>query len=160
MPDPIVFSDMVSTADGKTLLLTHPNSELARRNVSLFSSGDGGASWTLRALLDDGPSQYSSLAVLPNGSVAAQWNSGCQHPFDADPDCAKSCAGVSMKCNGCHSCPDKPGQSGCYKQCGSCPKGCVHCHRFNASSWEASPACDKAMPAHDKFAVLTLPAAA
>ena len=42
LPDPIVFSDLTSTADGKTLLLTHPNSQSTRRNVSLFASVDGG----------------------------------------------------------------------------------------------------------------------
>jgi len=30
LPDPIVFSDITSTADGKTLLLTHPNSAYVR----------------------------------------------------------------------------------------------------------------------------------
>eukprot|EP01044_Picomonas_judraskeda_P017391 COSAG03_NODE_3264_length_2119_cov_1.878713_1_plen_530_part_00 len=78
LPDPIVFSDMTATADGRTLLLTHPPSESARRNVSLFASVDGGASWTLATQLEHGPSQYSSVAVLPNGSLAIQSDSGCQ----------------------------------------------------------------------------------
>ena len=78
LPDPIVFSDMTATADGRTLLLTHPPSESARRNVSLFASVDGGASWTLATQLEHGPSQYSSVAVLPNGSLAIQSDTGCQ----------------------------------------------------------------------------------
>ena len=78
LPDPVVFSDLTSTADGKTLLLTHPNSETTRRNVTLFSSADGGASWQLSAQLESGPSEYSSVVVLPNGSVAVQVDAGCQ----------------------------------------------------------------------------------
>ena len=70
---------MVATADGATLLLTHPASTGARRNMSLFSSPDGGASWKLEAILDPGPSQYSTLVMLPNGSVGLEWDSGCQN---------------------------------------------------------------------------------
>ena len=156
LPDPIVFSDMVSTADGSTLLLTHPASDVARRNVSLFSSSDGGASWRLQVLMDGGPSQYSSLAMLPNGSVAIQWDSGCQ-THDSDPNCTRACHSVSMRCNGCHACPDKPGQSGCYQDCGQCPESCVDCHIIpNVSTWNREPGCDKAAPTHDEFAVVTL----
>eukprot|EP01052_Picozoa_sp_SAG31_P005144 SAG31_NODE_222_length_19895_cov_34.907626_9_plen_603_part_00 len=78
LPDPIVFSDMTATADGRTLLLTHPPSETVRRNVSLFASRDGGASWSLVAQLEHGPSQYNSITMLPNGTAAIQVDSGCQ----------------------------------------------------------------------------------
>jgi sialidase-1 len=78
LPDPIVFSDLTSTTDGKTLLLTHPNSQSTRRNVSLFASADGGVEWSLAVQLESGPSQYSSVVMLPNGSVAVQSDAGCQ----------------------------------------------------------------------------------
>jgi sialidase-1 len=78
LPDPIVFSDLTSTTDGNTLLLTHPNSQSTRRNVSLFTSANGGASWALAVQLETGPSQYSSVVMLPNGSVAVQSDAGCQ----------------------------------------------------------------------------------
>ena len=84
LPDPVVFSDLTSTADGKTLLLTHPNSQSTRRNVSLFASEDGGASWSLSVQLETGPSQYSSVVALPNGSVAVQSDAGCQGHKPAD----------------------------------------------------------------------------
>ena len=91
LPDPIVFSDMTATADGRTLLLTHPPSESARRNVSLFASGDGGASWSLAAQLEHGPSQYSSIAMLPDGSAAIQVDSGCQSNANPQsPACDKT----------------------------------------------------------------------
>ena len=63
LPDPIVFSALAADAAGKTLYLTHPASATARRNVSLFSSEDGGWSWTNRLMLDSGPGQYSAIAV-------------------------------------------------------------------------------------------------
>jgi len=46
--------------------------------VSLFASADGGASWSLAAQLESGPSQYSSVVVLPNSSIAVQSDAGCQ----------------------------------------------------------------------------------
>lgn len=77
LPDPVVFSALAADAAGKTLYLTHPASSSARRNVSLFTSTDGGWSWAERLTLDAGPSQYSSIVVLPNASLAIQWDSGC-----------------------------------------------------------------------------------
>ena len=82
LPDPIVFSALAADPTGHTLYLTHPASQTARRNVSLFTSTDGGWSWKQRLVLDAGPSQYSSIVHLANGSLAIQWDSGCP---SADP---------------------------------------------------------------------------
>ena len=51
-------------------LLMHsiPNS-MQRENVSIFLSYDEGDSWQNPVLLFDGPSVYSSLTLLPDGSI-------------------------------------------------------------------------------------------
>lgn len=61
--------DMLRVND-TTLIHSLPNS-LRRENVSLFVSHDEGRSWGAPALLCDGPSQYSSLTLLPDGTVGA-----------------------------------------------------------------------------------------
>lgn len=53
-----------------TLIHSLPNS-LQRENVSLFVSHDEGRSWSAPVLLCDGPSQYSSLTLLPDGTIGA-----------------------------------------------------------------------------------------
>ena len=151
--DPIVFSAMTSTADGKTLLLTHPDNSTLRWHESLFASSTGGSSWTKLLELDAGPSGYSSVEMLPNGSAAIEWSAGCQNQCSVsdksptcsiDPNCTRACAGQAAFCRGCDS-----------KQhnCSVCTQGCVHCHVWDPMS----PAhCAKATATHDQFAIVTL----
>ena len=56
--------------DDTTLLHSIPNS-MERRNVSVFTSNDEGASWHSPVTLFEGPSVYSSMTLLPDGTVAA-----------------------------------------------------------------------------------------
>ena len=53
---------------GDVLLHSIPNS-MQRENVSIFVSYDEGATWQDPVLLFDGPSVYSSLTLLKDGSV-------------------------------------------------------------------------------------------
>lgn len=48
----------------------------ARRDVSLWISRDGGATWPTRRLLRAGPSAYSDLAVLPDGTILCVLETG------------------------------------------------------------------------------------
>ena len=61
--------------DDTTLLHSLPNS-MQRENVSIFISNDEGASWHSPVLLCAGPSVYSSLTRLPDGTVAAYLEKG------------------------------------------------------------------------------------
>lgn len=54
--------------DDTTLIHSIPNS-MQRENVSLFTSKDEGQTWHSPVLLVDGPSVYSSLTLLPDGSI-------------------------------------------------------------------------------------------
>ena len=56
--------------DDTTLLHSIPNS-MERRNVSVFTSNDEGATWHSPVSLFDGPSVYSSMTLLPDGTVGA-----------------------------------------------------------------------------------------
>ena len=54
--------------DDTTLLHSIPNS-MQRRDVSIFTSNDEGLSWHSPVLMCAGPSVYSSLTMLPDGSI-------------------------------------------------------------------------------------------
>ncbi len=56
--------------DDTTLLHSIPNST-ERRDVSVFISNDEGASWHSPVPLFEGPSVYSSMTLLPDGTVGA-----------------------------------------------------------------------------------------
>lgn len=70
--------------DGKTRLLhTLPYSSTTREDVSIYVSYDEGDSWGNRKLLTDGYSAYSSITILPDGSIGAlveegKWDSGLE----------------------------------------------------------------------------------
>lgn len=51
------------------LLFSNPASETGRERLTLRASFDQGATWRWSALLHEGPSAYSCLQALPDGSV-------------------------------------------------------------------------------------------
>ena len=61
-----------SSADDGRLFFSNPTSHwsVIRTNMSLHISEDNGATWTLESVIDPGPSAYSALVTLQNGSVA------------------------------------------------------------------------------------------
>merc|ERR1712039_184053 len=80
LPDPICEGAMTTDASGKMLLFTHPHSGYPQRDdMSLFTSIDGGVSWSLAVQLDTGYNTYSSIIRLPNGSYAVEWDYGHTH---------------------------------------------------------------------------------
>ncbi len=69
---------------GPLLLFSNPctteRSHEARKNLTLTLSRDGGKTWPLGKLLQAGPSAYSDLAVLPDGTVLCFYESGSDTP--------------------------------------------------------------------------------
>jgi sialidase-1 len=67
---------------GPFLILSNPHTTLRenkyRKDVSLKVSWDGGRTWPVHRVLEHGPSAYSDLAVLPDGTVLCFYESG--HP--------------------------------------------------------------------------------
>lgn len=81
LPDPACNGDVIRyplTGDGSRSVLLHsiPDSQTVRENVSLYFSTDEGANWKRGLRLWDGYSAYSSLAVLPDGSLGVLLEAG------------------------------------------------------------------------------------
>jgi sialidase-1 len=70
----LLFSGPTSLerADGKTT----PGSRRDRQNLSIGLSLDDGRTWTAFRTLEAGPSAYSDLAVLPDGTLLCLYESG------------------------------------------------------------------------------------
>jgi sialidase-1 len=68
---------------GPILLFSNPNTTQRahkdRNDVTIKLSSDGGRTWPISRILQPGPSAYSDLAVLPDGTVLCFYESG-------DPD--------------------------------------------------------------------------
>jgi len=82
LPDPHCQGSLLMTADG--LLLANPatTQPLPRNRVTLRRSLDQGLTFAESKLLDAGPSAYSALAILPDGTIAMAWESGSFLPYD------------------------------------------------------------------------------
>jgi sialidase-1 len=72
---------------GPLLLFSNPHTTQRpnryRRNVSIKLSRDGGETWPVHRVLELGPSAYSDLAVLPDGTILCFYESG-------DPEVVRS----------------------------------------------------------------------
>jgi sialidase-1 len=53
-----------------------------RRKLSLCTSTDGGATWSAFTPLCPGPSAYSDLARLPDGTLLCLYECGDSSPYD------------------------------------------------------------------------------
>ena len=93
LPEPICQASLLSYADptapGKTRLLfsgpesleradgkATPGARRDRQNLSVKLSHDDGRSWVATRTLEPGPSAYSDLAVLPDGTILCFYESG------------------------------------------------------------------------------------
>ncbi len=70
----IVRVDGAGTRD--RLVFSNTADATARRRLTLRLSCDGGRSWPVSRVLVDGPSAYSTLAVLPGGDVGVLFERG------------------------------------------------------------------------------------
>ncbi len=66
------------------LLFSNPaNGQLNQRNrMTVRLSYDEGRTWPVAKLLCAGPSAYSCLAVLPDGSIGCLYEAGQKHPYE------------------------------------------------------------------------------
>jgi sialidase-1 len=72
-----------STIDGKSknrLLHTLPN-DATRKNVTVFMSYDEGKTWPVKKTLCEGTSAYSSLTILPDGTIGAYIEEDETNPY-------------------------------------------------------------------------------
>jgi sialidase-1 len=66
---------------GRRLLFSNPAAE-TRIRMTVRGSGDGGRTWSSGKLLHEGPSAYSSLAVLRDGSIGCLFERGESNPYE------------------------------------------------------------------------------
>jgi sialidase-1 len=78
LPDPICFASLVRFGKNRLLFSNPDNLTRAdgkdtvskdRKNLTIRMSSDEGESWPIKKTIDPGPSGYSDLAVLPDGTV-------------------------------------------------------------------------------------------
>ena len=72
LPDPRCNGDIIpyTTADGQALLLQSlPGDPKGRNNVAIYVSKDNGKTWPIKKTIVTTPSAYSSMTVLPDGSI-------------------------------------------------------------------------------------------
>lgn len=92
--EPVCMSGLLAypnVGDGRTRLLfsnpdtldpdagkatARPGERRARRNLAVKLSYDDGATWPVARVLEPGPSAYSDLAVLPDGTILCLFESG------------------------------------------------------------------------------------
>jgi len=61
------------------LLFSNPASTTKRHRLTMRLSPDGGKTWPIARLLHEGPSAYSCLTVLPDGSIGCLYEGGENH---------------------------------------------------------------------------------
>jgi len=54
-----------------------------RKNLTVRASYDEGKTWPVAKVLQEGPSAYSDLAVLPDGSIACLYETGEKHAYES-----------------------------------------------------------------------------
>ncbi len=71
LPDPRCNGDIIRyNRDGKDLLLQSlPGDPKGRNNVAIYVSEDGGKTWPIKKTVVNLPSAYSSMTILPDGSI-------------------------------------------------------------------------------------------
>ncbi len=71
LPDPRCNGDIITyNLDGKELLLQSlPGDPKSRKNVAIYVSEDNGKTWNTKKTVVTSPSAYSSMTVLPDGTV-------------------------------------------------------------------------------------------
>ncbi len=78
----IRYSSVTDGHDRNRLLFSNPASAKRRENLTVRLSYDEGKTWSVSKVLDSGLTSYSSLAVLPDGSVGIFYEHGEEHDTD------------------------------------------------------------------------------
>ena len=78
----IRYSSVVDGHKRNRLLFSNPASTVKRENLTIRLSYDEGKTWPIAKVIDSGKSAYSSLAVLPDGSVGVFYEHGEEHDTD------------------------------------------------------------------------------
>lgn len=72
----LLFSNPDTLAPDYNKTVAKPGERRARKNLTVKLSLDDGATWPVSRTLEPGPSAYSDLAVLPDGTILCLFESG------------------------------------------------------------------------------------
>lgn len=64
------------------LLFSNPASTKHRKNLTLRQSYDGGVSWSKGLVIEEGPSAYSDIVILPHKEVGIVFECGEKSPYE------------------------------------------------------------------------------
>jgi sialidase-1 len=78
--EPVCQASLISAGHGR-LLFSNP-AATTRTHLTVRLSKDGGATWSASRLLYEGPSAYSSLAMLPGGTIGLLYERGDRSPYE------------------------------------------------------------------------------
>ena len=85
LPEPICQGSLFSYTNKRTgkskLLFLNPADENKRQNMTLRISSDNGSTWAKSKVLFAGPSAYSDLTLLPNGTIGCFYEAGSTSPY-------------------------------------------------------------------------------
>ncbi|HVZ26070.1 MAG TPA: sialidase family protein, partial [Sediminibacterium sp.] len=85
LPEPVCEGNLISChRPGKKscLLFANPASTIARVNMTVRISYNGGKTWPLYHTVYTGPSAYSNLTVLPDGNIGCLFEAGYGNPYE------------------------------------------------------------------------------
>jgi len=66
----------------KNLILYAGPGGRGRNHLTIRASTDEGKTWPTAKVLQNGPSAYSDLAVLPDGTIGCLYETGTKHPYE------------------------------------------------------------------------------
>lgn len=69
-------------ANGRSRLLFSNPASTRRERMTVRMSEDEGATWPVSRVVHDGPAAYSSLVVLPDGSIGLLFERGDRSPYE------------------------------------------------------------------------------
>ena len=78
--EPICQASLEKLSDGQLIFANPASTE--RERLTIRVSPDGGHSWPFGRILHAGPSAYSDLAVLPDGSICCLYERGDNIPYE------------------------------------------------------------------------------
>jgi sialidase-1 len=64
------------------LLFSNPASIKGRKQLTLRQSRNGGKSWSRGVVIEQGPSAYSDIVIMPNKSVGVLFECGVRSPYE------------------------------------------------------------------------------
>jgi len=80
--EPVCQGSVVGYEPAKGCILFANPASNERRSLTVRRSEDGGVTWRRSRTLHAGPSAYSDLAVLPDGTICCLYERGLEHPYE------------------------------------------------------------------------------